>query len=80
MMSGFYVKTLRRAAIVTDDYYFLTDEKLTEFLQGKFAEDPQKYYKVIPSAIIDEKCKRRREGVPIAGCTKSRMIVWFQME
>lgn len=74
-MSGFGCKSCVRRKIVTEDFYFLDAEELTEFLQREFADDREKYYKTL---AVEEIMKAREytETLPIAGCRKSRMIAF----
>ena len=60
-MSGFGVKTILSRAIVTDDFYYNTDEELCTFLRTQ--KSSQKfYYNTLPSDILDKEMVNYRES------------------
>ena len=73
-MSGFGVKTILPRAIVTDDFYYNTDEELCTFLKTQKSL-PKYYYTTLPSDILDKEMVNYRESsLVIPGCLKCRMI------
>ena len=70
-MSGFGVKSIVRRAIVTDDFYYDSDEQLCAFLKTKKSL-PKYSYTTLSVDTLDEEIDR--ESLPIDDCIKSRMI------
>ena len=76
-MSGFGVKTPLRRAIVTDNFYCTTNVEPVPFLKTFHADDQQKYFKHLSSDDIEATCKEKGDGIKIAGCSKSHLILLF---
>ena len=76
-MSGFRVKILLRGAILTDNFYFINDVELIQFLKTVHADDQQNYFKHFSSDNIEATCKEKGNGIKIPSCRKSCMILLF---